>query len=90
MVKEEIIKHIKANIKQFKAIDFYCNGGLPNFDELDVIVLSKETSRNGTSLKVSILYSCDHPGGCFEGSASSEMMEKELFIGNDGSFNVLT
>lgn len=85
MDKKEIIAHIK----QFKATDFYCNGGLPNFDELDVIVLKEEVENNDTSLKVSILYPCDHPGGCFVGNTTSEMMDTKIFIGNDGSFKVL-
>lgn len=89
MEKEEIIVHIKANIKQFKTADFYCNGGIPVFDEMDVIVVSSETVNNGVNLKVSILLPCEHPGGCFAGSTSSEMVDKDLFIGNDGSFKVL-
>ncbi|WP_159086007.1 hypothetical protein [Flavobacterium faecale] len=90
--KDFVTSQIKKNIKLFNPLDFCNNGGWPNFDELEIVILSDVENTNGNQIKVSILYSCDYPASCscFEGNSKPDSLHKELFIGNDGSFEVLS
>lgn len=89
--KQFIIYQIKKNIKLFNQFEFCDNGGWPNFDNLDVIILSQTESETGTKINVSILYACEHSASCscFSEITKPDTLDKEICIGNDGSFEVL-
>ncbi len=89
--KQLIISQIKKNIKQFNQFEFCDNGGWPNFDNLDVIILSQMESEKGTQVKVSILYACEHSASCscFSEITKPDTLDKEICIGNDGSFKII-
>ena len=92
MLDKEFIKtQIKKNIKLFNPLEFCNNGGWANFDELEITILSAIENSKGNQVKVSIRYNCDFPASCscFEGNSKPDSLDKELFIGNDGEFEVL-
>ena len=93
MLDKDVIKsHIKKNIRLFDPLDFCNTGGWANFDELEIVILSDLENEKGNQVKVSILYSCDYPASCscFEGNSKPDSLNKEIFIGKDETFEVLT
>ena len=89
--KAQIISLVKQHIKLFNPFEFCDYGGWPIFDHLDVIILSQTEIESGIKINLSILYVCEHPASCscYSEITKPNTLDKEICIGNDGSFKVM-
>lgn len=89
--KENLKSAIKKNLNKFDQLEFCNDGGWPDFSSLDVIVYNQTEMDKGIMVKFAVFYHCVHSSACacYSTTNTTDSLTKEVFIGDDGSFEVL-
>lgn len=86
----ELKETILANIDKFPVSEFCTDGGWPNFDNLQVLVLKEEEVETGMVYDIELAYDCEFAGCCFiPGGENYTRLRKKVKVSKK-SFQVLS
>lgn len=78
------------NIDKFRVSEFCGDGGWPNFDNLQIMVLHEEQNDNSTVYDLELVYDCEFAGCCFiPGGQNYSRLRKKVKVSKN-SYIVLT